>query len=333
MHSFLAKIVLTVGLISGGIGSATAQIQVGSQELPVINSASRLTDAMLRELKGTTTLFVLLDHDYEQIDAYQQAIERVWKYTPFKIIQRSEMGNYLEEGKYSFGMFGGYINRSTNMTTVQLTYDLIMLQFNRKGEVNGMKYFSRMVLSPDAKTMNTAALSHSPGFFGIGGKERRRDGIEKLYEEGKFYDWTPGFLMGKLQFVNKLLTAGEKADNFDYLVNKEALAGLRRDTLFIPDYVNIDLSPYTLKTEREMDDDDIKKDYPYKIQFISTHALNDRIMSSDKPVYYLISTLTIGNKFINIYHTKKGRLYAQCTQMSNKFKTKDLKKIAKLIKD
>ncbi|RYD53504.1 MAG: hypothetical protein EOP52_05050 [Sphingobacteriales bacterium] len=333
MLSFLAKCLLTAGLLSGSILSATAQIQVSTDELPTTSGTGRFKEDVLRKLKGTTTLFVLLDHDYEQIDAYQQAIGRVWKYTPFKIIRRSEIGNYLEEGKYSFGVFGGYIITVHNNTTIQLTYDLGMFNFNRQGEVKGMNYFSRMALSPNAKSMSAVATSAAPAIFGFSTKERRKESLDNIYAEGSFYDWSPGFLMGKLQFVNKLLTAGETIGSFDDLANKEALAGLRRDTLFIPNYVNTRYSIQGVEQEKEANEDDVKDVYPYKVQFVSTEELNNRIMNIDKPIYYLVSTVYSGNKYINVYHSKKGRLYAEYAPMSYKFKYKDLKKIAKLIKD
>ncbi len=326
----LSKILFAAGLTLASFQSADAQIQVGSATMPTLNRSGSLSDKELARFKATKTLFVLLDDDFRQVKAFEDAIRKVWTVTPFQIIRYDQMDNYLEEGKYSFFMFGGYVISGRGGTSTHLTYDLAMLQFNRKGEVKkGFDYFSRTVMYPTGRTLRMTTSD-----FGsyTSTKKSRQEGMGKLYAEGDFYDWGPGFLMGKLDFINKRLVAGETAGNFSEVEEKPLLPPLAKDTLFVPEYVNIVAHPVTgEESQQERDESTLKEDYPYPLRLISSEELNARILSGT-PTTYLLYTKSSGDKFINVYQSEQGRIYSEYTPISFGFKLKDLKKLAKAIR-
>jgi hypothetical protein len=323
MPSFLTKIVLTAGILSGSFFSGTAQIQMGDP----VSASGRFRPQDIQDFKATTTLFVLQDRDYEKIEEFEKAISSAWKVTPYKIIRYSDIGNFLEEGKYSFFMFGWYSIRNYNMS---VTYDLIVPKYSRKGEVKGADYLARIMLEPK---FSITEYGLQGGLFG--GKEKQASGMNRLYKEGVFRDWGPGYLLGRLKLISQKLSEGKTLDKYGDLSDKSALTAMRRDTLFIPDYVKTKPDWGDKEKIVEVDQEDLKEAYPYKVAFISSEELNDRIVNSEKPVYYLLSTLAPPDKYINIFSSKKGLIYLDYQPMSSLapfFRTKDLKKVSKIIK-
>lgn len=324
LYSLMAGIILLPSI-------AHAQLQVGSNKTGTMNAAGRLSSEDLAKLKQTTTLFVLQDADYANVSDWEEAIKSVWTITPFKIVSRDEIGS-MGNGNYSYFTLGGYVYQSASsspmkfknqtVNAVHLTYDLWMPNGNKE------EYFARLQLYPDNATMFDASTTH------LNKKQNSRISSE-LYTKTILHNWTPYMLKGYLKTVNDRLLSGEHRGPYTEEDNPGALAALRTDTLYIPDYVNIKFNLLTAKDKvEETDMKELRSAYDYPVRVVSKAELGRIIKNSSKPVYYLVYTKAATDKFLNVYNSKTGNLlFARYSPMSHNFKYKDLKDIEKLVKD
>ncbi len=327
----MKRISLIVILLLGF--NADAQINVGSNAISSMNKAGKLSEDDINELKQTTTLFTLQYKDYDRITEFEKAISEVWKITKFKIIKPDELGQYEGKDGYSYFTFGGFYrvtthsmaNASPHPTSQHLSYDLWTPDINKKGKMKGNNYYSRILLSPDAKVFSAAVESY--------GRHFSDKMVTFLYNEAVFYNWSPGLLKGYLKTVNDLLAEQETRGPFTSDEDEQGLMKLRRDTLYVPDYVNISYSGLT-GTEQVPDEDEKETPtgYPFKIKYVTTAQLNEMIMNPAKPFYYLVYVRSSTDKFVNVYKSDKGMVYARYKAMSYNFKSKDLGYIAKNFK-
>lgn len=309
---------------------AQAQIQVGSNKVATANVAGKLNSDDVVRLKNTTTLFLLQDADYAKVAEWENAIKSVWTVTPFKVITRDELGNY-RNGNYSYFAFGGYAYQSATsspmkfknqtVNAIHLTYDLIL------PKDNGEEYFARLQLYPDNSTMFDASTAH------LNKKQGARIGGE-LYTTTKLHNWSPFILKGFLKTVNDRILAQEHRGPYTEETNSPALAALKTDTLYIPDYVNIKFNLLTAKDKvEETDVKELRSSYQYPVRVLPREELAQIISRSNKPVYCLIYTKAATDKFLNVFEAKSGQLlYARYDALSHNFKYKDLKELEKAIK-
>jgi len=305
------------------------QIQIGSNQNAAMNKPGSISKTDMEALKKTTTLFTLQYKNYNDKVAYEKAIQSVWTLTPFRIIRPDEMGEYVDKSEYSFFSFGGFVKTggSANMTSIHIAYDLWMPEVKKNGKVN-QTYFARVQVYPDNKTIFTVYQS----------KYQKRSDFSAnilsfIYNDALLYSWGPGYLKGYLKMVNDRLQEKEERGPFTELVDKPALASLKADTLYIPDYVKVKFNMFTgSEKEDEEADDNLKDAYPFPVRYISDGELNDKILNGEQPVKYLVYIKSSTDKFVNIYDSKTNKLiYAQYTAASYNFKNKDLKKLAKAI--
>ncbi|GAA4465283.1 hypothetical protein GCM10023093_17180 [Nemorincola caseinilytica] len=106
------------------------------------------------------------------------------------------------------------------------------------------------------------------------------------------------------------------------------LAGVKNDTLFVPNHVTKRLDAFIGSEEKESDDDaELLGEYTHPIKMISAEELNTKILSSTAPFYYLQYSRSSADKFVNVYHSGKGIVYARYTAVSYNLKSKDLRKL------
>jgi hypothetical protein len=308
---------------------SNAQIQIGSNEVATMNKAGGISKADMEALKATTTLFTLQYKDYNDKVAYEKAIRAVWTITPFQIVRPDELGDYMKKKNYSIFSFGGFVTSRTgpSMTSIHIAYDLWMPEPKKNGKMD-QKYFARVQIYPDNKTIY-AAYSN---------KFKKQSDFSStmlsfIYNEANIYSWGPGYIKGYLQLVNDRLSADDERGPFTEVEDNKALASLKTDTLYVPDYVKVKFNMMT-GSEKEDDgaDEDMKEAYPYPVKFLSAGELNNLILNGDKPIKYLVYIKSSTDKFINIYDSKNNKLiYAQYVPVSYNFKNKDLKKLARAI--
>ena len=143
---------------------------------------------------------------------------------------------------------------------------------------------------------------------------------------GKEYMLTygQGFLKNYLQNIqtrinNEIISPSVKNAVFNPRIikyyNSNELMKLRNATLYIPNVlVNVYKNNGDISTKKKNDVKktyDVSKDYPYKSELISIDNLNDLIMNSEEPVYYLTKYLYLdsnGKTIITITNSETGEI-------------------------
>ncbi len=304
------------------------QINIGSSISSQGNSPGRLSDEEISDLKKSTTLFVLQKSDYSHSAEFEKVISSVWKVSKFKIIKSDEIETYAAMPGYTFFSFGTAEhdrptkNGGTAVGTVHMTYDLWYANLNKKGKVKGRYYYARIMLSNNSE--NILAIRDR---FSVFDNEKF---LQYMYGEAHIDNWGAGYLKNYLQVINDGLMKGEMRGRYTSDENDKALFALRRDTLYVPDYINKRVSgnPFTAEgNDNDADEGSVKEVYHHPIKFLSAEELNNKILNETKPFYYLLYVRSATDKFVNVYHTVQGMVYARHTNLSYNFKYKDLGKL------
>ena len=104
---------------------------------------------------------------------------------------------------------------------------------------------------------------------------------------GHFRNWGLGYAKNLFQQLAIYLKKGkEKKLHFENeFVNKAQINKLRRDTLFIPQYLLIKERLFISQEKKR--DESMFEDYKKKHQLLSEEELNDKIVNCTKPFYYI----------------------------------------------
>lgn len=311
--------------------TAQAQIQIGSNEIASMNRAGRISEDDLAALKKTTTLFTLPYKDYKQQQQFEEAIAAVWTITPFRIIKPDEMGQYIKQEGYSVFSFGGFMTThggsAPSSSNMHLAYDLWLPEVKKNGNVK-QQYFARILIYPDNETFFTAMRNS-----GRKGSDFSSKMLSFLYNDAVIYNWSAGLLKGYLKKVNDHLAKRDERGPFTEEEDKQALSALKRDTLYVPDYVRVKFNMFTgAETADDDADDDLKKAYPFPVKIVTKEQLDALLLQKDKSVKYLVYVKSSTDKYINVYDSGSGKmLYARYVKLSYNFKNKDLGKLAKVV--
>ncbi len=145
---------------------------------------------------------------------------------------------------------------------------------------------------------------------------------------GHIRNWSPGILKNYLRLLHKLLDRNEKRWQYANEINEKALAKLKRDTLFVPDYILVKFNKRTGNESKKHDKKDVFKDYKYKYALISAEALSQKILETDKPFYYLIYVKGSTDKYISVFNAQTGdMIYTRYKPVSYNIAAKDFKKL------
>lgn len=313
-----------------------AQIQIGGAEIPTMGSAGRLDEEDLEAFKKTTTVFIVQTKDEDRIGDFEEALKDVWTITPYKVITPDKLENYSDGHRYSYFGFGGFIisNGRSGATSVHLTYDLSIDRFKKNGDTKGRILLARFFVSPDPATLEKSVRGNY--MFG-GGKKYEREMLRFMYTQSEFRNWGAGYLKGYAKFINDALQAKKRRGIFDSDHDKDKMKALVRDTLWLPNSIKLHYQAISMfggnrEEEDAWDDADLHKAYPYAIAYIDDAALQDKILHSPKPVYYLIYARSSTEKYVDIFEGRSGeQIYTEHTSLSYNIKLKDVRRIAGII--
>jgi len=314
-----------------------AQIQVGSKEIPVGNSSGSLDKEDMETFKKTTTIFTLRVDDVPRKADFEKAISSVWKITPFKVVAPNEISQYTGKKNYSVFYFGGFVIQRTSstmqVTNTHLAYELRLPQFKKNGDYKDDILLARFLLMPDAATLRMTMTPINT----FGRRKQAASITNHLYTKATFSNWGPGFVKGYLKTINDLLTERDTRGPFSETTNREAMAKMATDTLYLPSYLSNSFNAMTGKekdnAEGTEQDDNVTDAYPYPVKYVSFEVLDDMILNRNTPFYYLLYTRSSTDKYVTVFEGLSGAmLYANYTAMSYNFKNKDLRKVAKAVR-
>lgn len=302
---------------------APAQIRVGSTAS--LTNAGRQAD--MEKFKKTTTLFILQSKDYAHVQDFEKAIGSVWTITKFKIIKPEELNQYVDKEGYSFfdftGMSGsmGVRCNPNDAFTGEISYDLWRPNIGRSGLFAGASY-AHITLSLQPESYGRAQSVYCFKFA--------TDISQFLHNDAVFDNWGAGFLRGYLKTINDLLASEKIPNDYMYYQDGDALKQLGQDTLYIPDYINVKYTMITQKVKYEEPDvKEMLESYPHNIRMVAGQELNDMIQTRNDDFCYLVYVRYASNKYVVVFHNKKGMVYG--AYGTGNFKAKDLEKLNKAL--
>ncbi|MNU19037.1 hypothetical protein D3C71_72530 [compost metagenome] len=321
-------IALSAYLLSNMYTPVNAQIQIGSS----ITSAGpgKISKEEMVKFKQSTTYFILQERDYERLEDFQTAIAKVWTVTPFKIIKQEEMRS-LDKRKSSFFFFGGFVTirrgQSTTTYNTHLSYDLYMLEANKKGNLE-QQLFGKFMLHLDSESYKQTMR------FATSDKTFAQKITPYMYSEAEMQNWNPLMISGYLKVINDGLQQETLRSAFGESIDKEALKKLQTETLYIPDYVNTKFNMFNMdEKDTEEDMDDLKSAYPFPAKYVSTAALSTIAAQHPEGIWYLSYIKSSTDKYVGIFNSKTGEMIMNFyVPVSYNFKMKDLKRVAAKVK-
>ena len=101
-------------------------------------------------------------------------------------------------------------------------------------------------------------------------------------------------------------------------------------TLFIPDYVLTKFSKNSVDESIKYTDKEIFDGISQAYKVLPISELNDKILTTDTPFYYLLLIKTPTEKFVTVTNSQTGEIiYLGYTGSAANFKSSDLKELLK----
>jgi hypothetical protein len=296
------------------------QINIGPIEQVKLETGE-FDQANLNKLKNTKTLFIYRDSDTENLELFKATLNEIWDYTELEFISYEEYSSNTYDENYSFFTIGGLHKRkvTSNGTVIENTYLYLTLWMNNKNE---KLTFCRIELYPTYPTYREAKM-HVKNDVNLM--------MKHLYEESKLHNWNLVYLKNALQLVNKKLTKSDE----HWLFNSEVysdLSHLKNDTLYIAEYTLIKFSMFTGDESKRHNVKKLFKKYPYPYKVISVEELSEKVLNSEKPIFYLSYIKSSTDKFVSVVNAQTGELlYSDYSPTSYNIKDSDIQKLAKEI--
>jgi hypothetical protein len=280
----------------------------------------------LDQLKKGTTYFVIKEPDFKIPEEYIDIVKKYWTYSKIAFIKKEEIAGHLQP-ENSFFMIGGY---SKHVTMTTISYDLTYIYFdlwmgsekyfkNNKGkafDVSDQQTIARIELFTDFPTLEKPDMIYKDDY----------DEYEHIR------NWGPGYLKNYLQQLMYLMEKKEARTLDTYHIDRVKIKELKQQTLYIPEYILIKFNKWNGKEDQRHDEKELFKDYEFNYQLISNDELNQKILQSETPIYYLIYVKSSTDQYISVVNSKDGSLlYTVYDRISYNIKDKDIGDLSKAI--
>ena len=298
-------------------------------------SISNLSE--IEKIKSGTTYIAMKDPNSEKVKEYIEIFKRFWTISKPEFIKYSEIEKYLSP-ENSFLTIGGYetntefiklyqngsqkhgINYSNTHIFLELwTCDKKYFTSKKKNKVfgNGDKsQVARIELFTDFETLSNPDLLYQSEYDG----------------NGHIRNWGPGVLKNYLQTLMGYLAKNENLSLYTGSSNAKELKKLKKEALYIPDYVLIKFNKLNGKETKKHDIKDILEDFKLKYILISGADLNHKILKDTNGFYYLIYIKSSTDKYINVIHSLTGEIiYSKYVPLSYNIKSDDFKELQEKI--
>ncbi|MGZ5244655.1 MAG: hypothetical protein ACXWW0_12115 [Bacteroidia bacterium] len=268
---------------------------------------------VLTEKKFVKTYVALKGIKDSGAEQYRKLFKDYWKFTPeivftepFNEIPAEPDPNalyiYFKEERPE------YANNTANLKDPPL-YSLVISTFQKGKVILGTAIvkdeIAEAILSTERvqRKVLTMKVDKSPMGYQI-----RYDG------EGLFYNWKPGYIKNYLQHLNNVFSnppakIPSYMNQSPYIINEIALKRIANDTLYFSDKIN---------TEK----------YPYNKVILTEAELNNKILKSETPFYYVNKSNWSYFEYLTIYNAKTGEIVYQVSRGPN-----ERDQVAKLVKN
>ncbi len=308
----------------------------------VLNGSCQIEISNISEidkLKRGTTYIAMKDPLSEKALEYINVFKANWTISKFEFIKYTDIEKYLSP-ENSFLTVGGYaastqfVNLySGGVRTYGIDYTIthIYLELwtcdekyfaskkkNKKFDIEYQKRIARLELFTDFPTLSDP---------------------DKLFQtdydaNGHIRNWGPGILKNQIQALNYYINKNEKRSLYAEILNENEIKKLKKETLYVPDYVLIKFNPFTGNETESHNESDIFDDYKLKYKLIPIAELNQKILTDTSLFYYMIYIKSSTDKFVSVINSATGELiYSEYTPGSYNLKSGDLKRVSKMAEE
>ena len=238
-----------------------------------------------------STLYVVMNSKQDPNSEYEEVLKEYWKICPYKIINASEMFDYFSENSF-------FMTPSSNGNLKLWTPKRDLVSYIKRKHI---------------KVENYTLVETNLIIIATFGYNRTQIAVDKVFNEdftGKGYTVLngAGIFKNYIQYIQNCIKNDKINKPLDSYSNSNELKYLKKSTLYILDYL-------VKKDEKtgERDISRIAEVYPYKFELISVEKLNEKIKTSEEPVYYFIDFFTEGHVFgnrdvANIINSNSGEI-------------------------
>ncbi|PJE41362.1 MAG: hypothetical protein CUR32_09330 [Flavobacterium sp.] len=280
--------------------------------------------AEIAKIKQGTTYFAMKDPASPAAAGYVAAIKKAWSLSKVECIKYTEVEKNIAPNN-SFVTLGA--NMTTSNSTLASTETRMYLELwttNDKFTYDPKKrrHFNQ------ADKIVVATIELFADYYA----QNNPSAMYKMEYDaaGHFKNWGAGVLSNYLQQLCNLLEKGNEYTAKTEIANTAELQKMAGSTLFVPDYVLTKFSKNSDDESKKYPEKEIFDGYTLAYQVISTAELNEKIVNSTTPFYYLLYVKTPSEKFVTVTNAQTGEIiYLGYTAAATNFKSADLKAIQK----
>ena len=284
------------------------------------------------KLKKGATYVVMKNPESPQSKEYVDIIKNNWTLSKVEFIKYDELSKYISP-ESSFLTLSGYetskqfttlyqngssksgINYSTTHIYLELwTCNAKYFENTKKkefGDKNKVQV-ARVELFTDFPALSDPDLLFQSDYDG----------------GGHIRNWSPGILKNQIQALTFFVNKGEPRKLFTGVENKAEIEKLKKDVLYVPDYVLIKFNKFTGNESQKHSEKDVFEDYKFKYKLLTTAELNQKILNDKTPFYYMIYIKSSTDKYISVINSLTGEIvYTKYAPVSYNIKSSDLKNI------
>jgi hypothetical protein len=271
-------------------------------------------------LKQTTTLFTYTKEEKDSLEILKKAILSVWSLTKIDFIPLEDLHKYIDDPKYSFFSIDGqnikttWSNRDNPVENTSWNNTYIYLNLwtqtkDKKGRVERFSY-ARIELFPSFETMTSKNVADIVVC-------NRSIGLLKVY----------------VGCVHNYLANNGSRFFFSESVNQQEIANLQQEMLYVPDYTLVKFNSLSGDESKRHDEKILFKDYKFNYKIVTLNDLDNKILNSDKPIYFLSYVKSSSTTFVTIYNSQANEIiYTNRTSLSFNIKEKNIAQLVKAIK-
>ena len=283
--------------------SILSQIQIGE---PVDKNCINfeINQEQLNELKEIKVFFVCRDND--DPEELEKLFKTVWTFNEIKVVKYSELEKNASSDNSYISIEGYQTPQNKLIKDQRGHYHNIPLKDQeriKEGFLETRLEFWKLSRTfrdegyiTKFSTIELYFRSENYPEIGI----REREVREYLYNNGEFYNWTPGQLKNYLRLINEKLHKREGMSSKNKII-KEEIHNLTSSKLFIPEYI---LKFISLKKNAKSI---LHKKYGLPFEIISKENLSEKINNKDD-IYYLEYIKSGSEKYFLIISNKSGEI-------------------------
>jgi len=280
--------------------------------------------AEIAKIKQGTTYFAMKDPASPAAAVYVAAIKKAWSLSKVECIKYTDVEKNIAPNN-SFVTLGA--NMTTSNSTLASTETRMYLElWTTNGKFTYDPKKRRHFNQADKIVVATIEL------FADYYAQNNPSAMYKMEYDaaGHFKNWGAGVLSNYLQQLCALLEKGNECTAKTEIANTTELQKMAGSTLFVPDYVLTKFGKNSDDESKKYPEKEIFDGYTLAYKVLSIAELNEKIVNSTAPFYYLLYIKTPSEKFVTVTNAQTGEIiYLGYTAAAANFKSADLKAIQK----